>query len=186
MVPVTSLLIPIVVAAIIVFLTSAILHMVLPFHRKDFRKVPNEDAFIATFRKLDVPPGDYCVPNASSPAEMKNPQFVEKMNQGPIVIMTVAPGRGPGMASNLSMWFVFCLVVSVFGAYIAGRALSAGANYLEVFRFAGATTFAAYALGEVPASIWYQKNWGTTIRNVIDGLIYGLLTGGVFGWLWPR
>jgi hypothetical protein len=26
----------------------------------------------------------------------------------------------------------------------------------------------------------------TTIRNNIDGLIYGLLTAGAFRWLWPR
>jgi hypothetical protein len=186
MVPVTSLLVPIAVAAVIVFVASAILHMVLPFHRKDMRKVPNEDEFLGAVRRLNIPPGDYATPHASSPAEMKNPQLIEKMKQGPIVFMTVAPGRGPGMASNLTMWFIFCLVVSVFGAYIAGRALPSGANYLEVFRFAGATTFAGYALGEVPSSIWYQKSWGTTLRNVIDGLIYGLLTGGVFGWLWPR
>jgi hypothetical protein len=28
--------------------------------------------------------------------------------------------------------------------------------------------------------------WGTTIKEVIDGLVYGLLTAGTFGWLWPR
>jgi hypothetical protein len=186
MVPLTSLLVPIVVAAVVVFVASAILHMVLPFHRQDMRKVPNEDEFLAAVRRLNIPPGDYATPHASSPADMKNPQFIEKTSQGPIVLMTVAAGRAPGMAKNLTMWFIFCLVVSLFGAYIAGRALPAGANYLEVFRFAGATTFAAYALGEIPASIWYQRSWGTTMRNVIDGLVYGLLTGGVFGWLWPR
>jgi len=25
-----------------------------------------------------------------------------------------------------------------------------------------------------------------TIKEVVDGLIYGLLTAGTFGWLWPR
>ena len=34
-----------------------------------------------------------------------------------------------------------------------------------------------------------KANFGelcTTIKNTFDGLVYGLLTGGVFGWLWPR
>ena len=35
-------------------------------------------------------------------------------------------------------------------------------------------------------SIWYKKKWSTTVKNTIDGLIYGLLTGGTFGWLWPN
>jgi hypothetical protein len=28
--------------------------------------------------------------------------------------------------------------------------------------------------------------WGATIKEVIDGLVYGLLTAGTFGWLWPH
>ena len=27
--------------------------------------------------------------------------------------------------------------------------------------------------------------WGATGRNMFDGLVYGLLTGGAFGWLCP-
>ena len=84
------------------------------------------------------------------------------------------------------MWFVYLLVVSYFAAYIASRALAPGAYYLEVFRFAGATAFIGYAVALWQMSIWYHRSWGTTIRNTIDGLIYGLLTAGVFGWLWPR
>ena len=43
MVPVTSLWLPVLVSAVIVFVASSILHMVLPFHRKDYRAVPSED-----------------------------------------------------------------------------------------------------------------------------------------------
>jgi hypothetical protein len=77
-------------------------------------------------------------------------------------------------------------VVSVFAAYITGRALGPGANYLEVFRFAGTTSFLGYSMALLQTSIWYKRNWGTTIRVMIDGLLYGLLTAGTFGWLWPR
>jgi hypothetical protein len=34
-------------------------------------------------------------------------------------------------------------------------------------------------------SIWYQRAWSLTLKSTIDALIYGLLTGGIFGWLWP-
>jgi hypothetical protein len=186
MVPLMSLWIPILAASVIVFIASFILHMVLPFHRADLRKVPKEDEFLEAVRRLNIPPGDYGVPHASSPAAMKDPQFVNKLRTGPIVFMTVTLGRAPSMTRSLIMWFVFCVVVSVVAAYITGRALPRGAEYLEVFRFAGCTTFAAHALGQFPASIWYQRNWGTTMRHAIDGLIYGLLAGGTFGWLWPR
>jgi len=34
-------------------------------------------------------------------------------------------------------------------------------------------------------SIWYRRSWSTTLKATLDGVIYGLLTGGAFGWLWP-
>ena len=63
--------------------------------------------------------------------------------------------------------------------------MPADASYLGVFRVAGTTAFIAYAAGVWPQSIWYHRPWGKTIRFTLDGLIYGLLTGGAFGWLWP-
>ena len=35
-------------------------------------------------------------------------------------------------------------------------------------------------------SIWYRRAWSTTIKAMIDGAIYALLTAGAFAWLWPR
>lgn len=185
MVPVLSLWIPILLSAVIVFIASSILHMVLPIHHGDYKKVPKEDEFLEAMRRFNVPPGDYMVPCAGSPSGMKQPDFVEKMTKGPVVIMTVAPG-GLSMTSNLIQWFIYSIVVGVFAAYIAGRAVGPGTDYLHVFRFAGCTAFVAYALALPQFSIWYKRNWGTTIRSMIDGLIYGLLTAGTFGWLWPR
>ena len=53
-----------------------------------------------------------------------------------------------------------------------------------MFRVAGTTAFIAYAAGVWPQSIWYSRPWSTTLKFTLDGLIYGLLTGGTFGWLW--
>ena len=44
--------------------------------------------------------------------------------------------------------------------------------------------FMGYAMALPQFSIWYKRNWGTTIRSMVDGLIYSLLIGGTFGWLW--
>jgi hypothetical protein len=90
------------------------------------------------------------------------------------------------MGASLAQWFVYLLVVGVLAAYVAGRALPIGSPYLDVFRFVGCTAFIAYAVGLWQDSIWYHRKWSTTIKNTIDGLIYGLLTAGVFGWLWPK
>jgi hypothetical protein len=90
------------------------------------------------------------------------------------------------MGAQLAQWFAYCVVVGVFEAYIAGRALGPGTPYLKVFQFAGATAFIAYSMALPQYSIWYHRNWGTTLPSMFDGLVYGALTGGAFGWLWPR
>ena len=186
MVPVTSLLVPILLSAVIVFVASSILHMVLRYHRNDLRKLPKEDEIMAALRGFSIPPGDYAVPCAGSMEGMKNPEFQDKMKKGPVVFMTVIPSGPPTMGMSLFLWFLYSVLVSFFSAYIAGRALPPGAYYLAVFRFVGATAFMGYSLALLQNSIWYKRNWGTTLRSMFDGLVFGLLTAGTFGWLWPH
>jgi len=126
------------------------------------------------------------LPHCNSMKEMNAPEFQEKMKKGPVAIVRVLPNGPISMGPSLAMWFVYCLVVGVFAAYISGRALEPGAHYLEVFRFAGCTAFIGYGLAQVHESIWWHRAWSTTIKNLFDSLVYGLLTAGTFGWLWPR
>ena len=90
------------------------------------------------------------------------------------------------MGRALGLWFVYALVVAILAAYVAGRALAPGAAYLDVFRFTGVTAFIAYSVGLWQMSIWYHRAWSMTVKSTVDGLIYGLLMAGVFGWLWPN
>ena len=185
MVPLTSLWLPILASAVLVFVASAILHMVLPLHRRDFRKVPAEDQVMDALRPFNVPAGDYMLPCGEGPESMKDPVFIEKMKKGPVALLTVIPSGPPSMGASLALWFVYCLVVGLFAAYVASRALGPAATYLDVFRFAGTTAFAGYNLALWQNSIWYKRAWGTTLRNTVDGLVYALLTAGTMGWLWP-
>jgi hypothetical protein len=186
MISVASLMLPILISAVLVFLASWMVHMLLPFHRSDFRKVQAEDELMEAVRKLNIPPGDYMVPHPGGPEGMRKPEFAEKHNKGPILVMTVIKPGPIKMGPSLLQWFIYCLVVSVIAAYVASRALGPGAHYLQVFRFAGCTAFVGYAVALWQDSIWYQRSWGTTFRNSIDGLLYGCLTAGTFGWLWPK
>jgi hypothetical protein len=186
MVPLTSLLVPVLLSAVLVFVVSSILHMVFTYHRSDVRRLGAEDEIQAALRRFSIPPGDYALPCAGNMSDMKNPAFLEKMNKGPVIFMTVVPNGPPSMGPSLAMWFLYSIVVSVFAAYIAGRALAAGADYLDVFRFAGTTAFVGYALALWQHSIWYKRAWSTTLKSTLDGLIYALFTAGTFGWLWPR
>lgn len=183
MVSILSLLLPILVSAVLVFIASSVIHMFLGYHASDVAAVPDEDAVRAALR--GIPPGEYAVPYAGSMAGMKSPEFTDKMKAGPIVLMNLRAGRPPTMSRELTLWFVYCLVVSLFAAYITGRALGPGAGYMDVFRFAGTTAFIGYALAQWQDTIWYNRSAITSLKNTFDGLVYALLTAGVFGWLWP-
>ncbi len=187
MVPILALWLPILVAAVLVFAASSVIHMFLPYHRSDFAGLPAEDEVMADLRRYDIPPGDYVVPYAGGdPEVMKSEDFQARAAAGPVAFMTVLPKGDPfDMSAQLAQWFVYCLLVSLFAGYIAGVALAPGADYLNVFQLAGASAFAGYGLGVMQRSIWYGQKWSTTFKNVFDGLIYGLLTAGAFGWLWP-
>jgi hypothetical protein len=186
MVSLTSLWMPILVAAVLVFVASSVMHMMLTYHRSDFRPLPDEEKILSALRPFRIPPGDYFVPHASSMAAMKDPKFMEKMNAGPVAFMTVSPNGPPTMGASLVQWFAYSLIVGLFAAYIASRTLPSGTDYLRVFQITGAVAFAGYALAHLQNSIWMKRNWGATFKAMIDGLVYALLTGGTFGWLWPR
>ena len=186
MVSLTALWLPMIVSAVIVFFASSVIHMVLAYHRNDFKMVPNEDEAMEAFRRMNIAPGDYGIPCARSPEHMRKPEFQAKMSKGPIVFMTVLAGGSTSMGSSLALWFVYSLLVSLFSGYIASRALPPGADYLKVFQFVGTSAFMGYSFALLQWSIWYHRNWGTTMKSVFDGLVYASLTAGTFGWLWPR
>ena len=181
-----ALWMPIVLSSVIVFIVSSVIHMASPWHKNDYPQLPNQDAIMDALRPFKMAPGDYMLPRPSSMAEMKTPAFIEKVNKGPKVVMTVMQPGMTGMGKNLAGWFVYLLAVNTFAAYVAGRALPVGAGYLHVFRFVGTTAFLGFSLALWQLTIWYSRSMSITVKSTIDGLIYALLAAGTFGWLRPR
>jgi hypothetical protein len=181
----SELWLPILLSAVFVFVASSVLHMALPIHKGDYRKLPGEDAVLAELRKQGVSPGDYMLPCAGSMKDMGSPEMIEKFKRGPVGILTVMPSGPPNIGKNLLQWFLYCLLVGVFVAYVARLGLGAGAAYLLVFRTTGAVAVLGYAAVHIVNSIWKGQRWGVTTKFLFDGVVYGLLTAGTFGWLWP-
>lgn len=186
MVSLTALWAPILLSAVIVFLASSVIHMTPLWHKSDYPQMPREAEAMNALRPLAIPPGDYFLPRASGMKQMRSPEFKEKMAQGPVAVITVMPNGMINMNRSLAQWFVFVIVVGIFAAYIAARTLPAGTPYPRVFQVVSATAFIGYSLALCELSIWYRRSWSLTLKSALDGLIYGLLTGGTFGWLWPR
>jgi len=180
----TALWLPILVSAVVVFAASSIIHMMFTYHKKDFQKLPDEDGAMNALRPLNIAPGSYSFPFCGTAKNMKDPAIIEKMEKGPIAMLNVFENGMPKMGGILVKWFIYCLVVSIFAAYIASHALPAGGTYLQIFRFVGCTAFIGYALATWQGFIWFGYSFRYVFLSTFDGLIYGLLTAGVFGWLW--
>ncbi len=185
MVTLTALWLPIVLSAIIVFIASSIMHMVLPYHRSDYKQLPEEDKILAALRPVGLQKGLYVFPYCTH-KDMKSPAIQEKYKQGPVGMLTVFPSGPPAIPKFMGQWFAYCLIIGVFVAYLTGHTVAPGANYLVVFRVAGTAGFMAYGLGTLSNGIWKGQPWGMTLKEAFDGLVFGLLTAGTFGWLWPH
>jgi len=181
----SDLWMPIVLSAVFVFLASSLLHMVIPLHRNDAKPLPQEDDLLDTLGANPPAPGEYMFPACTSMKDMANEDMIAKYNKGPVGFLLVLPNGPPSLGKFLGQWFVYCLVVSFFTAYIAHLAMGAGADYEHAFRVCGSIAVSIYALGNIPNSIWKGVPWSNTCKFLFDGVIYGLVTAGTFGWLWP-
>lgn len=185
MVSLAHLWLPILLSAVIVFVASSILHMVLPYHKSDYKKLPDEDKVRAALRGAGLTPGLYHFPHCTH-KEMNSPEVVEKFKEGPVGFVTVFPSGPPNMGKFLGQWFVYCVIVGFFAALAVVHSIQFGAPYRHVFHVVGSTAFLAYGVGPLVNGIWKGQPWGMTLKEVFDGLIYAALTAGTFGWLWPR
>lgn len=183
--PFGSLWLAVVVAAVAVFIASSIIHMVLKYHRADYRKLSDEEAVRQGISKSSPSPGVYMTPYCENMAQMKDPAFIKKFEEGPVAILTVMRSGPPNMGKSLSQWFLFCLLVSFVASYIARHCLHPGDECMEIMRLTGTVAFVGYGFGYFVDSIWKGIPWSNSLRGLLDAVIYALVTAAVFCWLWP-
>ncbi len=186
MVMLPELWLPIVLAAVMVFIVSSIVHMVLRYHRTDYKGMPDEEAVRAALGKQNLAPGVYPIPYTPDMKQMNAPETIKKYEEGPVALITMLRKGRISMGPYLGKWFVYCLLISFVVAYVVSRTLVPGTAYLQVFRVAGTAAWLGYAGGSISAGIWKGLPWSVVIKEVFDGLLYALATAGVFGALWPK
>jgi len=185
MVSLVELWLPILLAAVFVFLVSSVIHMVLPWHRADATGMPGEDTILDAVRSAGVKPGQYMFPWCASMKEYAGEEMRGKLERGPVGSLVVLGPGGWNMGRSMGAWFLYCLVVALFCGYLASMVFESGAGYERIHRFVGTVGVLGFAFWHVPVSIWKGAPWRVTWRFVVDGVVYGLVMGGTFGWLWP-
>jgi hypothetical protein len=185
MVLLQQLWLPILLSGVFVFIASSILHMLLAFwHSPDAKGFSNEDEVGAAIRKGNPAAGMYMIPHCT-PEAMKNPATQEKFRTGPVAVIFLRKAGPMNMGAFMAQWFAFCLLVSFFCALLAVHAVAPGAPFELVFHYAGLAAMMAYSFGVIPDAIWWGHPWRSAIKHIIDGIIYAVITGLTFAWLWP-
>jgi hypothetical protein len=186
MVSIGSLWLAIVISSVLVWVASFLVWVALPHHKSDYRGLPNEEAARSTLTPQKLPPGQYNIPHLQSRSDLNKPEALKKFEEGPVGFLTVLPTGVPSMGRSMVLSFVFYALVGFVVAYLAGRTLPAGVEYLQAFRVTGTVAWVAYGFAVVPDAIWFGRPWSAIAKQLFDALIYALLTAGTFGWLWPR
>ena len=181
---VAQLWLPILVSAVLVFVLSAASHMLLPWRRMEWGRVTEFEALQAAVRGLA--PGLHYFPASPDPKQQMSAEWLERWAKGPSGWLTLAPPGPIDMRRNLGLSLLVYLGVGLVDAYVTWHALGPAAHYLAVFRIAGTVAVMSYGLGTIFHSIWYHRPWRSYLADAFDALVFGLVTAGVFGWLWPR
>jgi hypothetical protein len=178
---------PILISAVLCHIASALLWMVLPIHKHDFKNPGDKEKTIMDFvRTLGLAPGVYWVPFCGHGGDRKNPEVIAKMKAGPYAALTIMPGA-PSMGKCLGLWIVNLLLVSFGIAYVAGSAgMDNHAGYWHVFKVCGIIAFMTHAGNALTLSIWMGMPWGQLPGRIIDALVYASLTAGSFAGFWPK
>ena len=165
-----DLWLPILLSAVFVFIVSSVVHMLLPIHKNDAKKMPGEVDILAAIRDKGVTPGQYMFPCAASMADMGTPEMLEKFKLGPVGFITIVPSFNIG--KSLWQWFIYSLVIGTAVAYISVMQLGGGVPAGgDVFWFTTTVGILAYALSYVHDSIWKGVSWGISMKFILDGVI---------------
>jgi len=181
----TTLWLPILLTTAAVWLISMIASMALPHHKQDFIALPDEDGFMADLRTRGIKPGNYIFPDFRDPKSMKTPKVEKALNEGPVGHLSVW-NTPLTMADKMIGTFVVYLVATTLIAYLARIALPGAAPFAKVFQIAATAGVLAYCFAHLPSAIWWGSYRRTIIANIADGILYGVITGAIFAWLWPH
>lgn len=181
-----TLWLPLLLAAVLVFIASSLVHMVFKWHQSDYGRLGNEDEVRDAINKGAPAPGQYVVPHCADMKDFKAPEMQKKFIDGPVGLLVLRPNGLPNMGKNLGQWFVLNLLVAAIAAHIAGLTLPAGADGQRVFHITALITFIAYAAGSISDAAWKGHPWKAVAKDLLDALIYAVVSGLAFAWLWPQ
>ena len=176
-----SLFFPVLLTTVALFISGFLCWAILPNHKPDWQKLPNEDEFLDAIAELNLPRGNFAYPHAMDQQSMESDTYKRAVERGTFGTVQVW-GEAPKMGTNLIRQVVYLLVTNSCLAYLSTLALPAGADFMQVFRFVATAALLTFTVAVVPGTIWFKNR---LTGYLIDGVIQAVIVGAIFGSMWP-
>ena len=181
---VIPLWLPILLSAAAVWVISIMASVALPHHKQDWIGLPDENGLMDYIRRSGIKPGNYLFPDFRTREAMKSEKVEKALKEGPVGHLSV--WQTPlTMGGKMVATFIVYLVVSTLIGYLTRVALPGAAPFAKVFQVAATAGILAYCFSFIRNAVWFGSYKRTIVANVIDGIVYGLITGAIFAWRWP-
>ncbi len=181
-----SLWLPILLSAVVVFVISSLIHMLLKWHASDYRPFANEDAVRDAIRAGNPAPGRYMLPYCGDMKDAAGEVMKRKYAEGPVGHVTILPSGMHNMGKYLGQWFAWSLVIAVVAAYLTTQLFGLDHGHARAAaKLVGAVSFIAHGFGTISESIWVGRPWGQSAKYLVDAALYAIGSAAVFFWLWP-
>lgn len=181
-----ALWLPILLSAVVVFVISSLIHMVVKWHASDYQGFANEDAVRDAIRAGRPAPGRYVVPFCKEMKDMGSAEMQRKYQEGPIGQVVIGPNGQPNMGKYLGLWFLWSLVIAIAAAFIVTQLMGLAPGRARASaKLFGAVTFVAHGFGTVTESIWMMRPWRSSLKYLLDAGLYAIGSGVIFYCLWP-
>jgi hypothetical protein len=179
----TTLWLPVLLSAAAIWVISTIVGMALPHHKQDWIGIPDEDGFMDYIRRSGIKPGNYLFPDFRSREALKSEKVETALKAGPVGHLSVW-NTPVTMGGKMVATFIVYLVVSILIAYLTRVALPGAAPFAKVFQVAATAGVLAYCFASIPNALWFGAYKRTIVASIIDGIVFGLITGAIFACLW--
>ena len=176
---------PILLSAAAVWIVATIFGMPFLHHKNDFIGLAGEDVFMDSIRKSSIKPGNYLFPDFRTRDAMESEKVKKALEQGPVGHLSL--WQPPlSMGGKLAGTFIVYLVVSTVIAYHATIVLPRPAAFARVFQVVGTAGVLAYSFAFIPNAIWFGAYKRTIVAGILDGIVFGVVTGAIFAWRWAH
>ena len=187
--PFGALWLPVVLSSVAMFLLGGVAWMVLPHHKKQWKRFPDESAARLLLKAL--PPGQYRIPYTTGPNPMKDPAFLARHGEGPVGTLALEKPGPMGMGRRLGLTFAVNFAIAFTTAYVLWLSLGwvhvggLVASPRDIFQIAAAVTFGFHVFALFPEAIWFSKSWRRIGWEIVDAIVYAVVTGAIFTHCWP-